>query len=148
MDVKQRVDIATKICDKLIKDYDTLASQMRTRNNIHQTLVVVATGATSVIAAVEGLPKWALVLPAVIASMAGSFITVFRFRDKFVNFVITHERLVLAKTRFQLLSGPDPEPAIKNLLDEMKVILESARGEWRELHQAAPQHASVRKLGD
>ena len=131
--VKAR-DIALKRCTDLIDWYE---SQKKTQHNLDvvlQTSVILAAGFTAFAAAVDSWPKWAIVLPAVITTVATGLSTNFRFRSKYVNFASAGERLKWVKLRYEIRSENAPED-LKNLEDfvnGMEAIVSAELAEWRE----------------
>jgi hypothetical protein len=109
------------------------ANRMRLLNNLFQILTVLAGGITALAASLDW-PKWAVVIPAVLTSISSSFIMTFRYRDKFVIFTIASERLKLKQLRFEAKSASPIDDALMRFLDELEIIMNGTRSEWREVN--------------
>jgi hypothetical protein len=101
-------ELALKRCDELIAWYERNKRQQRALDHVLQTSVILTAGLTAFAAAIETWPKWAIVLPAVITTVATGLGTNFRFRSKYVNFASAGERLKWAKLRYQIRSDSTP----------------------------------------
>lgn len=122
-------------CDDLIAWYERNKKRQRLLDNVLQTAVIVAAGLTAFAAAIEGWPKWAIVLPAVITTVATGLSTNFRFRSKYVNFASAAERLKWAKLRYQIRSGSERTDAAESLeefVNSMEAIVSAELADWRE----------------
>lgn len=122
-------------CDDLIAWYERNKKRQRLLDNVLQTAVIVAAGLTAFAAAIEGWPKWAIVLPAVITTVATGLSTNFRFRSKYVNFASAAERLKWAKLRYQIRSGAERTDATESLeefVNSMEAIVSAELADWRE----------------
>jgi len=122
-------------CDDLIAWYERNKKRQRLLDNVLQTAVIVAAGLTAFAAAIEGWPKWAIVLPAVITTVATGLSTNFRFRSKYVNFASAAERLKWAKLRYQIRSGSERTDATESLeefVNSMEAIVSAELADWRE----------------
>jgi hypothetical protein len=127
-------ELALKRCDDLIEWYEGNKSRQRVLDNLLQTSVILAAGLTAFAAAIESWPKWAIVLPAVITTVATGLSANFRFRTKYVNFASAGERLKWVKLRYQIRSESAPT-ATKNLeefVNSMETIVSAELAEWRE----------------
>ncbi len=129
---------ALRRCDELIAWYERQQNRMRILDSILQTITILAAGTTAFAAAVEGWPKWAVVLPAVITSLTSGMNAVFRFRNKFVGFTIAAERLKSAKLRFKILSDPTAEARVLEFVDRVDDIVSAELAEWTALHKTEP----------
>jgi len=122
-------------CDDLIAWYERNKKRQRLLDNVLQTAVIVAAGLTAFAAAIEGWPKWAIVLPAVITTVATGLSTNFRFRSKYVNFASAAERLKWAKLRYQIRSGAERTDATESLeefVNSMEATVSAELADWRE----------------
>ena len=121
-------------CDELIAWYERHKRAQRLLDNVLQTAVIVAAGFTAFAAAIETWPKWAVVLPAVITTVATGLATNFRFRAKYVNFASAAERLRWVKLRYQIRSGsaPNDPKALEQFVDGMEAIVSAELADWRE----------------
>ena len=99
-----------------------------------QTSVILAAGLTAFAAAIDGWPRWAIVLPAVITTMATGLSANFRFRSKYVNFASAGERLKWVKLRYQIRSesAPDDTQNLEEFVNGMEAIVSAELAEWRE----------------
>lgn len=122
-------------CDEYIVEFKRRANRMKWRNNIHRSVAVIAAGLTAVIAAVPELPKWSVVIPAAVASMASNFIVAFNFSDKYVNFDATWWDLEVAKTRFVGRMASNFEGALEEFINEIRVTVKAATGELRNINR-------------
>jgi hypothetical protein len=121
-------------CDELIGWYERHKRSQRLLDNVLQTAVILAAGFTAFAAAIETWPKWAVVLPAVITTVATGLATNFRFRAKYVNFASAAERLRWVKLRYQIRSAgaPDDPKALEQFVDGMEAIVSAELADWRE----------------
>jgi hypothetical protein len=121
-------------CDELIAWYERHKRSQRLLDNVLQTAVILAAGFTAFAAAIDTWPKWAVVLPAVITTVATGLATNFRFRAKYVNFASAAERLRWVKLRYQIRSAgaPDDPKALEQLVDGMEAIVSADLADWRE----------------
>jgi hypothetical protein len=127
--------LAVARCDGLIRWYERNKYLQRTFDNVLQTAVIVAAGVTALAAAMDGWPKWAIVLPAVITTVATGLSTNFRFRSKYVNFAAAAERLKWVKLRYQIRSATtsaDSARHLEDFVDGMETIVSAELAEWRE----------------
>jgi hypothetical protein len=96
--------------------------------------VILAAGLTAFAAAVDSWPKWAIVLPAVITTVATGLSTNFRFRTKYVNFASAGERLKWTKLRYEIRSEIDPKATnLEDFVNSMEAIVSAELAEWREV---------------
>lgn len=128
---------ALQRCDGLIAEYDKQKHRMRIRDNVLQTVIIVATGMTAFAAAVQQWEKWAVAIPAIITATASGFNVVFRFRAKYVNFAVAAERLKSERLRFQLRRD------VADFIEKIDAIVTAELGVWRDLHreEALPKPA-------
>lgn len=136
-------------CDELIDWYERNKRRQRTLDNVLQTSVIFAAGFTAFAAAIDSWPKWAIVLPAVITSVATGLSTNFRFRSKFVNFAFAAERLKWVKLRY-LIRCADPAlstNAVEEFVNSMESIVSAELAEWREGILAADAFGRARDSG-
>jgi len=96
-------------CTSLIDWYEKHTKRQRTLDGVLQTLVILAAGLTAFAAAVDSWPKWAIVLPAVVTTVATGLSTNFRSRTKYVNFASAGERLKWVRLRYQIRSERAPD---------------------------------------
>jgi hypothetical protein len=127
-------DLALKRCTALIDWYDKQKNRQRILDNVLQTSVILAAGLTAFAAAVDSWPKWAIVLPAVITTVATGLSTNFRFRTKYVNFASAGERLKWVKLRYQIRSEGthDESTNLEEFVKSMEAIVSAELAEWRE----------------
>jgi hypothetical protein len=127
-------ELAIERCDELIDWYQKNKDRQRILDNVLQTSVILAAGLTAFAAAIETWPKWAVVLPAVITTVATGLSTNFRFRSKYVNFAWAGERLRWVKLRFQIRSSASPADSrcLEQFVDGMEAIVSAELAEWRE----------------
>jgi len=127
-------ELALKRCDELIAWYERNKSRQRALDHVLQTSVILTAGLTAFAAAIETWPKWAIVLPAVITTVATGLGTNFRFRSKYVNFASAGERLKWAKLRYQIRSDSTPgDPKnLEEFVNGMEAIVSAELAEWRE----------------
>lgn len=127
-------DIALKRCTDLIDWYESQKKSQRTLDNVLQTSVILAAGFTAFAAAIDSWPKWAIVLPAVITTVATGLSTNFRFRTKYVNFASAGERLKWVKLRYEIRSENAPENPknLEDFVNNMEAIVSAELAEWRE----------------
>jgi conflict system pore-forming effector with SLATT domain len=127
-------ELALRRCNELISWYEARKRTQRLLDNILQTSVILAAGTTAFAAAIDGLPKWAIVLPAVITTVATGLSTTFRFRSKYVNFASAGERLKWVKLRYELRSERDSDDMknLEELVNNMEAIVSAELAEWRE----------------
>ena len=94
----------------------------------------MAAGFTAFAAAVDSWPKWAIVLPAVITTVATGLGTNFRFRTKYVNFASASEQLKSVKLRYEIRSekAPGLEDLEDFVEDNIEAIVSAELAEWRE----------------
>jgi hypothetical protein len=144
----QRATWVIDRCDKYIAEFKGRANRMRMRNNIHRSVTVIAAGLTAVIAAVPELPKWSVVIPAAVASMASNFIVAFNFSDKYVNFDATCWDLEVAKTRFVGRMASNFEGALEEFISEVRVTVKAATGELRNINRGERQPSLRHKSPD
>jgi hypothetical protein len=107
-EVKVR-ELAIKRCTDLIEWYERQKEIQRILNNILQTSVILAAGLTAFAAAINSWPKWAIVLPAVITTIATGLSANFQFRSKYINFALAGERLKWVKLRYEIRSESTPD---------------------------------------
>jgi hypothetical protein len=126
--------LALERCDELIRWYDRNKRQQRLLDNTLQTSVILAAGLTAFAAAIESWPKWAIVLPAVVTTVATGLSTNFRFRTKYVNFASAGERLRWVKLRYQVRSetSPSDKKSLEEFVNGMEGIVSAELAEWRE----------------
>jgi hypothetical protein len=127
-------EIALKRCTDLIDWYDSQKKTQRILDNVLQTSVILAAGLTAFAAAVDSWPKWAIVLPAVITTVATGLSANFRFRTKYVNFASAGERLKWVKLRYEIRSesAPDDPKNLEDFVNGMEAIVSAELAEWRE----------------
>ena len=127
-------DLALNRCDELIRWYGTQKRTQRLLDNTLQVSVILAAGTTAFAAAIDGLPKWAIVLPAVVTAVATGLSTTFRFRTKYVNFASAAERLKWVKLRYEIRSETDTNGPkdLEDLVNSMEAIVSAELAEWRE----------------
>ena len=127
-------ELALKRCSDLIEWYEHRKSRQRFLDNVLQTSVISAAGLTAFAAAIESWPKWAIVLPAVITTVATGLSTNFRFRTKYVNFASAGERLKWVKLRYQIRSesAPAHHENLEEFVNSMEAIVLAELAEWRE----------------
>jgi hypothetical protein len=127
-------ELALQRCDDLIDWYERNKSRHRVLDNVLQTCVVLAAGLTAFAAAIESWPKWAIVLPAVITTVATGLSLNFRFRTKYVNFAYAGERLKWVKLRYQIRpeSAPTAMKDLEEFVNSMEAIVSAETAEWRE----------------
>lgn len=127
-------ELALKRCDDLINWYEHNKSRQRILDNVLQTSVILAAGLTAFAAAIESWPTWAIVLPAVITTVATGLSTNFRFRTKYVNFASAGERLKWVKLRYQIRSesAPTDTKNLEEFVNSMEAIVSAELAEWRE----------------
>lgn len=126
--------LALKRCDGLIEWYERQKIRQHFLDNVLQTSVILAAGLTAFAAAIETWPKWAIVLPAVITTVATGLSANFRFRSKYVNFASAAERLKWVKLRYQIRSesAPDDRAILEEFVNSMEAIVSAELAEWRE----------------
>ncbi|HUF37956.1 MAG TPA: DUF4231 domain-containing protein [Anaerolineales bacterium] len=127
-------ELALKRCDELINWYERHKTQQRVLDYVLQTSVILAAGLTVFAAAIEVWPKWAIVLPAVITTIATGLSTIFQFRTKYVNYASAGERLKWVKLRYQIrfVSGSTDTNKVEEFVNSMEMIVSSELAEWRE----------------
>lgn len=127
-------ELALKRCADLIGWYEHQKRTQRVLDNVLQTSVIVAAGLTAFAAAIEGLPKWAIVFPAVVTTVATGLSTSFRFRTKYVSFASAGERLKWAKLRYEIRSENNPQDhmALEEFVNHMEAIVSAELADWRE----------------
>ncbi|MEW5755042.1 MAG: DUF4231 domain-containing protein [Pseudomonadota bacterium] len=127
-------ELALKRCNDLIEWYERQKGRQRVLDNVLQTSVILAAGLTAFAAAIETWPKWAIVLPAVITTVATGLSTNFRFRTKYVNFASAGERLKWVKLRYQARSekAPADHKNLEEFINSMEAIVSAELAEWRE----------------
>lgn len=128
-------ELALERCDELIAWYERNKRRQRTLDYVLQTSVIMAAGLTAFAAAIETWPKWAIVLPAVITTVATGLSTNFRFRSKYVNYASAGERLKWVKLRYQIRSETapaDPTKRLEEFVNGMEAIVSAELAEWRE----------------
>jgi SMODS and SLOG-associating 2TM effector domain 1 len=127
-------EFALTRCDDLIAWYERNKRSQRVLDHVLQTSVILAAGLTAFAAAIETWPKWAIVLPAVITTVATGLSTNFRFRSKYVNFASAGERLKWVKLRYQIRSDATPgDPKnLEEFVNGMEAIVSAELAEWRE----------------
>lgn len=126
--------LAMERCDQLIAWYERNKRVERILDNLLQTVVIASAGMTAFAAAIEAWPKWAIVLPAVITTVATGLSTNFRFRSKYVAFATAGERLKWVKLRYQIQSvdAPGDPTALEEFVNGMEAVTSAERAEWRE----------------
>lgn len=127
-------ELALKRCTDLIVWYESQKTTQRILDNVLQTAVILAAGLTAFAAAIDGLPKWAIVLPAVITTVATGLSTSFRFRTKYVNFASAGERLKWVKLRYEIRSENEPQDSkyLEEFVNNMETIVSAELAEWRD----------------
>jgi len=127
-------ELVLERCKELIDWYKREKGWQRLLDNVLQTSVIVAAGLTAFAAAIESWPKWAIVLPAVITTVATGLGTSFRFRNKYVNFASAGERLKWVKLRYQIRSErtPTDHKNLEEFVNSMEAIVSAELAEWRE----------------
>ena len=127
-------NIALQRCDELIYWYEKHKRRQRIIDNTLQKLVILAAGLTAITAAIDTLPKWMVVFPAVITTIATGLSVNFRFRSKYVNFAFAGERLKWAKLRYQIRAKhvTDDATLLEAFVDNMEAIVSAELAEWRE----------------
>ncbi len=127
-------ELALKRCADLIEWYERQKRRQRFLDNVLQKSVILAAGLTAFAAAIETWPKWAIVLPAVITTVATGLSTNFRFRTKYVNFASAGERLKWVKLRYQMRSesAPADRGNLEEFVNSMEAIVSAELAEWRE----------------
>lgn len=127
-------ELALKRCDELIDWYERHKVRQRVCDHVLQTSVILAAGLTAFAAAIESWPKWAVVLPAVVTTVATGLSTNFRYRTKYVNFAAAGERLKWVKLRYQIRSEASPTGAaeLEEFVSSMEAIVSAELSEWRE----------------
>lgn len=127
-------ELALKRCTDLIDWYESQKKTQRSLDNALQTTVIFAAGLTAFAAAVDSWPKWAIVLPAVLTTVATGLSTNFRFRTKYVNFASAGERLKWVKLRYETRSenAPDDPRNLEDFVNSMEAIVSAELAEWRE----------------
>ena len=130
--------IALRRCEALIEWYERQKTRQRLLDNLLQTMVILAAGLTAFAAAIESWPKWAIVLPAVITTVATGLSANFRFRSKYVSFASAAERLNWVLLRYQIRSqGTSTEPRdLEEFVNSMEAIASAELAEWRAVHLA------------
>lgn len=131
-------EIALKRCADLIEWYERQKSRQRLLDNVLQTSVILAAGLTAFAAAIETWPRWAIVLPAVITTVATGLSANFRFRSKYVSFASAAERLKWVVLRYQIRSegAPSDPDDLEEFVNSMEAIASAELAEWREGHLA------------
>ena len=126
--------LALKRCNELIEWYEAQKWTQRLLDNLLQTSIVLPAGTTAFTAALDGLPKWAIVLPAVITTIATGLSTTFRFRSKYVNFASAGERLKWVKLRYEIRSETDADDPknLEDLVNSMEEIVSAELAEWSQ----------------
>lgn len=142
--------LALERCDELIAWYEGRKSGQRLLDNLLQTSVILAAGFTAFAAAIESWPKWAVVLPAVITTVATGLSTNFRFRAKYVNFASAAERLKWVKLRYRIRSEAAPEDpeVLEEFVNGMEAIVSAELSEWREGLLSGDIAGKFRPAGD
>jgi hypothetical protein len=127
-------DIALKRCTDLIDWYERQKKTQHAFDIVLQTSVILAAGLTAFAAAVDSWPKWAIVLPAVITTVATGLSANFRFRSKYVNFASAAERLKFVKLRYEIRSenAPADTKNLEDFVNNMEAIVSAELAEWRE----------------
>lgn len=127
--------LALKRCDQLIAWYERNKRRERILDNALQIAVIIAAGLTAFAAAIDAWPRWAIVLPAVITTVATGLSLNFRFRSKYVNFASAAERLKWVKLRYQMRSeaaASDSIRVLEEFVNSMETIVLAELAEWRE----------------
>ncbi len=121
-------------CDELIQWYGKYKPRQRRLDNLLRSVIILAAGLTALAAVIEGLPKWVVVLPAVITTMATGMSASFRFRERYVAFASALERLEWLKLRFQLqaIASPDDSAILEKFVGDMESITLAEYREWRD----------------
>jgi SMODS and SLOG-associating 2TM effector domain 1 len=124
---------ALKRCTELIDWYESHKKIQRIFDYFLQTSVILAAGFTAFAAAVQ-MPKWAIVLPAILTTVATGLSASFQFRTKYVNFASAAERLKLAKLRYEIRSenAQGDQKTLEEFVDNMEQIVTAELAEWRE----------------
>jgi len=127
-------ELALKRCTDLIDWYESQKKTQRILDTVLQTSVILAAGLTAFAAAVDAWPRWAIVLPAVITTVATGLSTNFRFRTKYVNFASAGERLKWVKLRYEIRSesAPEDQKNLEEFVNNMEAIVSAELAEWRE----------------
>jgi len=127
-------ELALKRCAGLIAWYERQKKWQRILDNVLQTSVICAAGLTAFAAAIDSWQKWAIVLPAVITTVATGLSANFRFRSKYVNFASAGERLKWVKLRYQIRSESTPQDQgiLEEFVNSMEAIVLAELAEWRE----------------
>jgi len=127
-------ELALIRCDALIVWYEDNKKRQRVFDAFLQILVILAAGFTAFAAAMDSWPKWLVVLPAVVTTVATGLSTNFRFRSKYVNFASAGERLKWVKLRYQLRTENTPaDPThLEQFVNSMEAIVSAELSEWRE----------------
>ena len=131
---EQSGELALTRCDELIAWYERSKKRQRALDHVLQTAVILAAGLTAFAASIETWPQWAIVLPAVITTVATGLSTNFRFRSKYVNFASAGESLKWAKLRYQIRSDSTPgDPkSLEEFVNNMEAIVSAELADWRE----------------
>jgi hypothetical protein len=126
--------LALERCTDLIAWYESQKTTQRILDNVLQTSVILAAGLTAFAAAIDGLPKWAIVLPAVVTTVATGLSTSFRFRTKYVNFASAGERLKWVKLRYEIRSESEPQDPkfLEDFVNNMEAIVAAELADWRD----------------
>ncbi len=126
--------LALDRCNELIRWYQKYKPRQRNLDNLLRTATLLAAGLTAFAATIDGLPKWAVVLPAVITTLATGMSASFRFHERYVAFASALEKLEWLKLRFQLraLAAPDDAVALDKFVSDMESIALAEFREWRD----------------
>ena len=143
-------ELALKRCRNLIDWYESQKKTQHTLDTIIQTSVIVAAGLTAFAAAVDIWPRWAIVLPAVMTTVATGLSANFRFRTKYVNFAAAGERLkwVILRYEIRFEQAPDDPGNLEDFVNNMEAIVSAELAEWREGHLAGDIAGKNQRSGD
>lgn len=108
--------------------YGRAKDHMRRWDNLLQTVIILAAGATTLLVAVDE-PKWEIEIAAVLATVAASLNAVFRFRAKYVAFATAGEQL-----KFELAEFHAKSDAERQLVRRARKVVEAEIREWSALH--------------
>jgi hypothetical protein len=141
--------LALKRCDELIDWYERNKRRHRLFDNMLQTSIISAAGLTAFAAAADAWPKWAIVLPAVVTTVAAGLSTNFRFREKYVNFAFAGERLKWLKLSYQIRSEHSTDMKdIEGFVNQMEAVVSAEMGGWRESLLSGDTTAGSQAGGD
>jgi hypothetical protein len=126
-------ELALGRCRELVAWYERAKIQARWLDYIVQGSVITAAGVTTLAAAVEA-PRWLVVLPAVITSIATGFNTAFAYRSKYVNFAIAAERLKSEEVLFRIRrsQAESSKDALERFVERVEEIASAELARWQE----------------